>query len=151
MTKAVEALKEEWYTLTEDAGNASAPQFLLRPLYGIEELDVRFRIDGNGNGSMDKNCATAVLDAGLLNWRNFKDSHGPVVFDRDHRAGNLRRLSLQQVVELAVEIYSRTKLSPEERKNLSSQSTSQPKIESPSIAAPDAPGDGTATTATQPG
>jgi len=151
MTKAVEALKPEYYTLTADTGRVGAPQFLLRALYGIEELDVRFRHDGDGRYSLDSSCATAVLLAGLEGWKDFNDSKGPVPFETDNRKANLRRLALPDVVELASEIYARTKLSPEERKNLLSQSTSQPKTESPSTAAPAAPGDGTVTTATQPG
>lgn len=153
MSKAAEALKEDWYTLTEDHDEAGtprpdAPQFLIRPLYGIEELDVRFRHDGDAGWSLDRSSATAVLVAGLQNWRHFYDGAGPVPFNREDRRSNLRRLTLDQIVELAAEIYARTKLSPEERKNLLSQSTSPSKTASPSTAAPAAPGDGTATTAT---
>lgn len=156
MSKAVEALKEEWYTLTEDHDEdgkpkSGAPEFLLRPLYGIEELDVRFRHDGNGGYSLDRGSATAVLVSGLVGWRNFHDSKGLVEFERENRQANLRRLTVAQIVELSAEVYARTKLTPEERKNLLSQSTSPSKTEGPSTAAPDARGDGTATTATLPG
>lgn len=148
MLKALKALKPEFYVPITERDSSTPTRFMLRPLDGIERLDVAFYRDDFGNISLSSNAAKSALKYGLMGWENFMNEDGsPVLYTAD-RDANMKLLPAELVVELATEIWVRSVLTEEERKNLSSLPTSRPSSGIPSIAAP-APTDATATTATQ--
>jgi hypothetical protein len=148
MINALANLKPEWYTPLSERDATTPTRFLLRPLDGIERLDVSFYRDESGNLSLSSAAARAALKYGLQGWENLMDgAASPVAYSHVDRDANLKRVPAELVAELATEIFVRSVLTPEEQKNLSSLPTSRPSSERPSTAAP-AGGDDTATNPT---
>lgn len=151
MLKALPDLKPDWYTPLAEGDAATPTRFLLRPLDGVERLDVSFYRDDFGNLSLSSDAARAALKYGLQGWENFMAAdQRPVPYSPMDRDANLKRLPAELVAELATEIFVRSVLSAAEAKNSASLPTSRQSSDAPSIAAP-ASGDATATTATPPG
>lgn len=149
MIKAQKILQPEWYTPIADRGSEVPTRFRIRGLDGIEIQDVRVE-RRDGQAGMSSECARASLVAGLSGWEHFVDNDNkPVEFLPYDLGANLKRLPWEIVLELAIEIYVRSRISDAERKNSSSLLTSPQSSESPSTAA-SANGDGTATSETQP-
>lgn len=150
MIKALQHLRTEAYIPLSERDSATPTRFMLRPLDGIERLDVSFYRDELGNMSLSSAAARAALKYGLQGWENLMDEDGsPVIYSPVDRDANLKRLPAELVAELATEIFVRSVLTEAERKNLSSLPTSRPSSDIPLTAAT-APGDATATTAIQP-
>jgi hypothetical protein len=149
MLKASRQIAPDWYTPQSQVNDPTPTRFLLRPLTGLEQIDVRFERGDSGERFLTEAGARTALRRGLVNWENFLDHENRplqfVVGDPDY---NLARLDLGLVVELATEIYLRSVLTEEQRKNLSSPPMSAP-TEKSSDAQP-AAGGGTATNATPP-
>lgn len=149
MLKALNPLTASWYTPLSERENDSAPtQFLIRPLSGVERFEVEMRRDEGGHIMMTERGGRAVLRYGLRGWKNFHDDAGPVAFDDHDPDKNLARLDLGIAAELASEVWIRSTLTEEQRKNLLSPPTS-PVTPSSSDAAV-ASGGGIATTETRP-
>lgn len=150
MIKALQNLKAEFYVPLSERDSATPTRFNLRPLDGIERLDVSFYRDELGNLSLSSAAAKAALKHGLIGWENLLDETGsPVLFSPVDRDANLKRLPAELVAELATEIFVRSVLTEDERKNLSSLLTSRPSSGAPTTAA-NVGGAVTATTPTQP-
>jgi hypothetical protein len=150
MIKALQHLKIEPYVPYSERDNATPTRFMLRPLDGIERLDVSFFRDDLGNLSLSSAAARAALKYGLQGWENLMDEAGsPVPFSPVDRDANMKRLPAELVAELATEIFVRSVLSEQERKNSSSLPTSRPSSGAPSSAA-NASGDAIATNPTPP-
>jgi hypothetical protein len=148
MLKALQNLKAEFYVPLSERDGTMPTRFNLRPLDGIELLDVSYHRDEQGNLSLSSAAARSALKHGLLGWENLVDETGTqVLFNPVDRDMNLKRLPAELVVELSTEIFVRSILSEQERKNLSSLPTSRPSSESPSTAA-NAGGGGIATSPT---
>lgn len=112
MIKALEVLAPTPYAPAGGDGDEPV-RFILRPLSGMEWLEVEYHLPGNGrwNGAATK----AALKCGLVGWENFADSAGPVPFLADKDA-NIARLSAALILELRREIESRTVLAIEDKK-----------------------------------
>lgn len=150
MLKALKHLVAEHYVPLSERDSETPTRFLLRPLDGIERLDVTYYRDEMGNLSLSSSAARAALKHGLQGWENFLDDAGsPVMYIPGDRDANLKRLPAELVAELATEIFVRSVLTEDERKNSLSLPTSRPSSASPSTAA-NASGEDTATTAIQP-
>lgn len=150
MLKALADLKPEWYVPLAERDAVTPTRFLLRPLDGVERLDVSFYRDENANLSLSSDAARAALKHGLQGWEHILDTNGsPLHWNPVDRDANLKRLPAELVAELATEIFVRSVLSEAERKNSLSQPTSQPKTAGPSTAEP-VPGENTAMTPTPP-
>lgn len=136
MMRALQALKAEFYVPLSERDSATPTRFILRPLDGIERLDVSFFRDEMGNLSLSSAAARAALKHGLLGWENLLDEAGsPVLFSPVDKDANLKRLPAELVAELATEIFVRSVLTEDERGNLSSLPTSRPSSGAHSTAA----------------
>jgi len=133
MLKALNPLTGEWYIPRAERGKADAAEFLIRPLSGIERFEVELRRDENGNPALTERGGRAVLKYGLQGWKNISDKAGVVEFHAGDLEGNLSRLDLDITAELASEIWIRSSLTEEQRKNLLSPPMSPP-MENNSIA-----------------
>ncbi len=148
MLKSLPILKPEWYTPQAEQGSQNPTRFLLRPLNGVELCDVSLVRKGNGF-AFDEAGARALLKYGLVGWDKFSDPDGALHRFSADQERNLEHLSLELVAELSLEIWLRSRLSEEQRKNLSSQRTSQQSEGSPSTASA-ADGEGIATSEAPP-
>jgi hypothetical protein len=120
VNKAVPVFEPGYFAPGAEVGG---PEFLIIGLPGIDLADVKIeRVDGIPRFT-GESCRH-LLRKGLKGWRGFQDAAGrPVEWGPDLEQ-NIRRLSLETVVSLAVEIFSRSKLSDDERKNSGSPQTS---------------------------
>lgn len=148
MPKALAPLKETWFTLPSEVEAPDATQFLIRPLSGPERADVELYRDASGNWTFTGESVRALLRFGLRGWKNFRDDEGEVLFVRGDDRANLARLDLVTTTELAMEIWMRSALTEEQRKNFALPSTSP--TEPTSSTASVASSDGTATSETPP-
>lgn len=118
MITALPELKSEWYTPIREREAAAPTRFLLRPLDGLERLNVSFTRDAQGSLGLSTESGRAALLPGLKGWENFVDGDGkPVPYHEMDRDANLKRIPAELVVELATEIFVRSVLQESERKN----------------------------------
>jgi hypothetical protein len=89
-------------------------RYKIRGLIGTEAMDVNFHTDDSGRTSMTARGGAAALRAGLLDWENRTPG-----FDSDprHWKANIDALDPMDALALAVEIWNRTFLTGEARKN----------------------------------
>lgn len=146
MLKALNPLKAEWYTPMAERGERDATEFLLRPLSGVELFEVELYRDENNQPAVTERGGRALLKYGLQGWKNFNDDAGPVEFNKDRPETNLDRLPGPIASELAVELWVRSRLTDEQRKNLLLPPTSAPTPSDTSAGVAD--GGGTATSET---
>lgn len=124
MPKALAPLKEDWYVLPNEREDPGATQFRIRPLSGPERADVEIYRDHNDNWTLTGDGVRALLRFGLTGWKNFRDDAGEVTFIRGDHQANLARLDLATTTALAHEIWLRSALTEDQRKNLESPPTS---------------------------
>lgn len=99
------------YTLKSEEGKANATVFELRPLSGLELLDI---MDAAEHGR--RAVFYTGLKYGLLGWKNVKGKEGDVKFSDDMEE-NIGRLNVPTITELYLEIKRRSELSEDEKKN----------------------------------
>jgi len=148
MRKPGEALpiyKPEWWTPPAIADSGLA--FQIKALPGIALVDVDMRLTPDGSTKFSGESCRVILAAGLLGWRGLNDEAGePVEWDPRNMDANIERLDIGLVGALSVEIWIRSRLSEDERKNFESLQTSQQR--ETSLTATGADGAGTVTNET---
>jgi hypothetical protein len=112
----------QWYVPKSQLDKPEDQQvrYKIRGLVGTEAMDVNFHDDGNGRLTMSSRGGTAALRAGLLGWEKRTGRDGqPLDFDADARnwKANIDSLAPMDAVDLAIEIWNRTFLTEEARKN----------------------------------
>lgn len=113
MIKALELLAPAPYTPKGEEGKGDPARFILKPLSGLEALEVQENLPGTGlwNAAATK----AAVMRGLVGWENFNDSAGPVPFLADMNA-NIARLPAELLIALRREISARTWPGEEDKK-----------------------------------
>lgn len=109
----------QWFVPSSQAAKPEADQarYKIRGLIGTEAMDVNFYTDEAGRTSMTARGGAAALKAGLLDWDNRQKNGAPLAFDAKQRQANIDTLDPLDAIELAVEIWNRTFLTEEARKN----------------------------------
>ena len=111
----------EWYTPKShlDKPEEDRVRYKIRGLIGTEAMDVNFHADEEGRMTMTARGGNACLRVGLLGWENRRrpGSGDAVEFsDKDWKA-NIASIPPIDAVDLALEIWNRTFLTEEARKN----------------------------------
>ncbi len=108
-----------WYVpKSQEAKPAeSQARYKLRGLIGTEAMDVHFHVDESGRMSMTSRGGTAALRAGMLDWENRTRGGAPLAFDAKNWKANIDSLDPLDAIELAIEIWNRTFLTEDARKN----------------------------------
>lgn len=110
----------EWFTPSSQADKPeeSRIRYKIRGLISTEAIAVTWTQDEEGHAHMTPKGANSALEYGLLGWENWKDDDGtPIEFDPKNRRLNILKLYPLDAIELPHEIWSRTFLSEEARKN----------------------------------
>lgn len=145
---ALSGLAPYWYTPEEERGEPAAAQFKLKPLNGMQFIEVMHHGEMLPDGERfvtDYSGLQLLLKYGLLDWKNIDAENGdPLPFSRR----NFEVLPAEILQEIGREIMRRSALAEADRKKSSSQLRSS--ATSPASTAPPASGDGTATDPTPP-
>lgn len=112
---------EDWFTpRSQDSKPVELRvRFKVRGLIGTEAMDVKWDIDEAGRWSMTARGGNACLRAGLLGWENRVKDGKALEFDPDPAKwkANVDSLYPMDALDLAMEIWRRTHLTEEARKN----------------------------------
>lgn len=110
----------DWFTPKSqlDKAEEDRARYRIRGLVGTEAMDVKFETDDEGHTTMTSRGGNACLRAALIGWENRKDANGNEIFfqDKDWKA-NVASLNPIDAIELSLEIWNRTFLTEEARKN----------------------------------
>lgn len=108
----------EWYTpKSQDAKpEEERTRYKIRGLLGTEAMDVTFHQD-EGFMSMTTRGGNACLRCGLLGWERHTTDGKPLEFSEKDWKANIASLSPTDAIDLAIEIWKRTFLSEQARKN----------------------------------
>jgi hypothetical protein len=117
MLKALNPLTPEWYTPKSDEGNDSPTRFKIRPLSGVEGMDLELFRDVEGNTRISGRSAKMILRHGLSDWENFGSDADKLDFKPGNPDENIARLPMAIADELVAEIFRRTVMQETERKN----------------------------------
>ena len=113
---AISRLIAEDYVTEGDRGSDEPTSFSLKPLNGMQYMEViaELKTNGDGEASLTGEGLKLAIKYGLVGWKNFCDEDG----------ANLKfnKLSVTFIpptilAELASEIISRSEVGAEERKN----------------------------------
>jgi len=113
MIKAIEGLSPQWY---EPKGQKREPKttFRIRPLDGEEFGEIAdFLSVENGQVFVTNKGRSRCIELALVDWANFNDSKGAVVFNMD----NMRLIPHPIRSELASKIINISTLTGEEEGN----------------------------------
>ena len=104
MASAIEVLSPTWVEI-------EGSEFYLKPLSGIEMMEVTEKVQVNEDGSVFINSSLCklLIHYGLKGWKNFNDSKGPVVYGSS-QAANIDRLPLELIRPLALEILDKSQI-----------------------------------------
>lgn len=145
---ALAGLAPYWYTPEEEQGEPAAAQFKLKPLNGMQYLEIMHegKVTQDGQGFVTNyQGRQMLLKYGLLDWKNVETETGdPLPFS----IRNLDMIPADILLELGNEILSKSSLAEADRKKSSSQLKSS--ATNPDSTVPTANGDGTATPQTPP-
>ncbi|MBT6455967.1 MAG: hypothetical protein HOK37_10570 [Gammaproteobacteria bacterium] len=113
MIKAIEGLNPQWYQPKGQQGE-NPTTFRIRPLDGAEFGEIAdFLTMENNQVFITNKGRSRCLDLALLDWANFNDSKGAVVFNMD----NMRLIPHPIRSELASRIINISTLTGEEEGN----------------------------------
>lgn len=114
--RASEPITPFWYTPKNEEGKENPTQFHLKPLTGVEMFEAEMHVE-DGDLKATAKGARAALRLGLLDWKNFSDSSGPVLFDKNDKDANLSRLPYGLAADLFRAIFEHSILTEAARKN----------------------------------
>lgn len=117
MLKALNPLTPEWYTPKEEEGKDNATRFKIRPLSGVEAMDLELYKDHEGNTRITGRSARTILRHGLTDWEHFGTDAEAVAFRPGNPDENIARLPQSIADELVAEIFRRTVVNEADRKN----------------------------------
>jgi hypothetical protein len=117
MLKALNPLTPEWYTPKTEEGKDNPTRFKIRPLSGVEAMDLELFRDVDGNTRITGRSARTILRHGLIDWENFGTDAEKVVFKTGNPDENIARLPNEIADELVAEVFRRTVLMEADRKN----------------------------------
>ena len=107
--KSQPSLAPWWYTPEQDEGEKMT-RFKIKPLNGLEKLDIAGELGSNRFSSAQK----VALRLGLVDWENLDDPNGQPV---DFKPENFQLLGVDLLADLAQVIIKGTVLSEEQTKN----------------------------------
>lgn len=111
---AMTGLAPEWFTPTQPESDRPT-RIKIRPLTGLENLEVSAEIGGGDIGQAQK----IALRFGVVDWENVDDERGnPLQFSHE----NLKFLPVSALSEIAIRIIRGSKMDDDKTKNSSSQS-----------------------------
>lgn len=117
MLKALNPLTPEWYTPRAEVAQQNPTRFRIKPLSGVEAMDLELFKDVEGNTRISGRSAKTILRHGLSDWENFGTDTETIPFKAGNPDENIARLSTDIADELVAEIFRRTVLQETERKN----------------------------------
>lgn len=118
-----EVLLPEWFTPEDDDGNPIVASFKLRPLNGMEYLEVMsLGVVSGKNFNTSHEGKEFLVRRGLVDWKTMEASNGdPIPFSIDNA---YTELSAGVLLEIANKVFLKASLAEEARKNSRSQSKS---------------------------
>jgi hypothetical protein len=117
MLKALNPLTPDWYTPKAEEGKDNPTRFRIKPLSGVEAMDLELFQDVEGNTRISGRSARTILRHGLSDWENFGTDTEKVPFKGGNPDENIARLPTGIADELVAEIFRRTVMMENERKN----------------------------------
>lgn len=107
-------LAEEWFTPEDERGEDTPTRFKIRPLNGMEFLEVMAEGEQVGDSFVTNHAGrTLLLRRGLVDWENLLEENGrPLKFS----VHNLAKIPANILAELSNEIMQRSALAMEEKK-----------------------------------
>lgn len=115
--KALNPFAPVWYTPPGQDDEGAISEFQLIGLNGIQQAELQPEISVEGDAGDDVVISprgmALLLRYGLVDWKNFEDDSGPVIFGSWD--ANQRRMPLPLQSELAAQIFTLT-FTPEETK-----------------------------------
>lgn len=112
---ALDALSATWFIPDSEKDNDAPAEFKLRGLSGIEAMDLipAIKIDENNNVTLGTEAIRVLLTFGLRDWKNIFDSEGKEI---SYNPNSLSRLPLFVCKDLALEVFSRTQITADDKK-----------------------------------
>ena len=77
MRSSIKGIAPEWYTLSDDDGEAEPVQFYLKPLDGMAWTAVLMESYNTETGEVGPNGIAKAFTMGVKNWRNIEDGNKP--------------------------------------------------------------------------
>jgi len=117
MLKALNPLTPDWFTPKAEEGKDNPTRFRIRPLSGVESMDLELYKDVEGNTRITGRSARTILRHGLIGWENFGTDAERVDFKPGNPDENIDRLAQEIADDVVAEIFRRTVMMEAERKN----------------------------------
>jgi hypothetical protein len=113
---AIDNLSPSWYTPDCEKDEDVPTRFNLRPLDGLEYMEVISEVTKHDSGdfAITSKGMQKAIRSGVVGWENFKGSTGKDIKFSPHNLNKVPPLILQ---ELAGEIIERSELGAEAEKN----------------------------------
>lgn len=116
----INAAGGQWFIPKSQAGlpTDGRIRYKIRGLVGCAAMDVDFVMKEDGRLRMTATGGTAALRDGLLGWANMLDANGVAIeFDTVNWKANVERMNPLHCMEVSREIWDRTFMSEDARKN----------------------------------
>lgn len=118
MAKALDPIVPFWWTPDSEKDNPTPTSWKIRPLNGIQKIEVNTELKMGPLGLIISAAGVrTVLRHGLLGWKNFADSTGPVEFDEKNMEANIARLSDEDAIAICNRIMDASEVGAEEKKD----------------------------------
>lgn len=114
--KPINGLVPEWFTPTSQQGDDNPTRVKIRPLDGMQHMEVMMHVDVAGSGDLfvDAKGMGLALKFGMVEWENFTDDKGlPIPCTPD----NYGKLPSNDLAEIGRTIINRSNLTEDARKN----------------------------------
>lgn len=113
---AISKLTAEDYIAQSDREDESPTRFRLRPLNGLQYMEVISELSRGDDGQLriSGKGMKLALQYGLVGWSNFRDSDGKEI---KFNPVNVEKIPPVILSELAGEIINRSEIGEDERKN----------------------------------
>lgn len=113
---AIDNLSPSWYTPECEKDEENPTRFNLRPLDGLEYMEVIAEVTKleSGDFSISSRGMQKAIRSGVVGWENFLGSNGKDIKFSPHNINKIPPLILQ---ELASEVIERSELGAEAEKN----------------------------------